>query len=191
MATGPTTDATRLRLQQAALEMFEKHGFERTTAAGIAERAGVTERTFFRYFADKRETLFGGEAVLRPALTQALAAAPAGLSPLDALFHAFDAVLPLLEGNRGFAAPRQAVIDATPALHERELAKHEALADVLAEGLRARGVADAVAMLAARAGMTAFAHATVAWLDKAEPGLPARLAEVRRDLHAMQGPATG
>ena len=105
MAPNPATDIMRLRLQQAALELFTKHGFDRTTAAGIAARAGVTERTFFRYFPDKRETLFGGEAVLRPALTDALAAAPAGLSPLDALFHAFCAVLPLLEGNRDFAVP--------------------------------------------------------------------------------------
>lgn len=185
MATSAATETTRLCLQQAALELFEEHGFESTTASAIAARAGVTERTFFRYFADKRETLFGGEALLRPALTEALAAAPTELSPLDALFHAFKAVLPLLEGNRGFAAPRQVVIDATPALHERELAKHEALADALAAGLRARGVMDAVAMLAANTGMTAFAYATVAWLAAPEPALAVRLDDARRNLFAM------
>ncbi len=59
----------RTRLQRAALELFREHGYDRTTAAGIAARAGVTERTFFRYFPDKREVLFDGEAVLRTALT--------------------------------------------------------------------------------------------------------------------------
>jgi AcrR family transcriptional regulator len=133
------TDTVRSRLQQAALELFQERGYDRTTAAEIAARVNVTERTFFRYFPDKRETLFGGEAVLRAALTEALAAAPGGLGALDTLFHAFRSVLPVLEGNRTFAKPRQAVVSSTPALHERELAKHEVLSDALAEGLRARG----------------------------------------------------
>lgn len=165
----------RGRLQQAAVELFRKHGFERTTAAEIAARARVTERTFFRHFTDKREVLFDGQLVLVEALAVAIAAAPAGTRPLDLLFGAFRSVVSLLEANRPFSKPRQEVIAATPALQERELAKLEALSDALAAALRERGVPELGASLAARAGLTAFAAATQAWLEKAEPGLAERL----------------
>ena len=158
-------DDGRIRLSQAALELFRERGYDRTTAAEIAARAGMTERTFFRHFPDKREVLFDGEAVLRSALTAAIAGAPDGLAPLDLLFGAFGSVLPLLEASRSFAKPRQDVIAATPALAERELAKRAALADAMTAALRARGVDDLRATLAARTGMTAFAQATIAWLD--------------------------
>lgn len=185
MAEQNNPENVRDRLQQAALELFQERGYDRTTAAEIAARVGVTERTFFRYFPDKRETLFGGEAVLRPALTEAVINAPDGLGPLDTIFSAFRSVLPLLEANRLFAEPRQAVISSTPALHERELAKHEILADALATALQARGVGLQPALLAARTGMAAFAYATVAWLDTPEPGLEQRLNLVLQDLRTL------
>ena len=179
----------RSRLQRSALELFRERGYDRTTAAGIAARAGVTERTFFRHFPDKREVLFDGEARLRAALTTSLADAPEGLGPLDALFRAFRLVQPLLEDNRRFAKPRQAVISETPALQERELAKLAALSDALAGALQARGVADLEAVLAARIGMAAFVHATVSWLDNPELGLGERLDLTCRALKAlMTGP---
>lgn len=191
MAGQNSLDGVHARLQQAALELFRECGYDRTTAAEIAARVGVTERTFFRYFPDKRETLFGGEAVLRTALTEAVADAAGVLGPLDMLFHAFRSVLPLLEANRSFAEPRQAVVSSTPALHERELAKHEVLADALADALRARGVGEQPALLAARTGMAAFTHATIAWLDKPEPGLAERLDLVLQDLRALLGRHAG
>ena len=162
-------DDVRIRLQRTALELFRERGYDQTTAAEIAARAGVTERTFFRQFPDKREVLFDGEATLRAVLTASIADAPDGLGPLDVLFRAFRSVQPLLESNRPFSKPRHEVISGTPALHERELAKTAALADALAAALRARGVADLPAVLAARTGMAAFVHATVSWLD--DPGL--------------------
>ena len=191
MADRNSLDDVRARLQQTALELFRERGYDRTTAAEIATRVGVTERTFFRYFPDKRETLFGGEAALRLALTQAVADAPDGLGPLDMLFHAFRAVVPLLTANRSFAQPRQAVVASTPALHERELAKHEALADALAGALGARGVGERQALLAARTGMAAFTHATIAWLGAPEPGLSERLDQVLGDLRALLGASAG
>ena len=182
-------DGVRGRLQQAALDLFRERGYDRTTAAEIAARVGVTERTFFRYFPDKRETLFGGEAVLRLALTEAVADAPYELGPLDALFHAFRSVAPLLEANRSFAEPRQSVVSSTPALHERELAKHEVLADALAAALRTRGIGAQPALLAARTGMAAFTHATIAWLDAPEPELTERLDLALYDLRRLLAPS--
>ena len=88
--------------------------------AEIAGRAGVTERTFFRHFPDKREVLFDGQAVLVEALTASVAGAPTELGPLDTLFRAFRSVTTLLQDNRPFSKPRQEVISATPALQERD-----------------------------------------------------------------------
>ena len=178
-------DGARVRLQRAALELFRERGYDRTTAAEIAARAGVTERTFFRHFPDKREVLFDGEAVLRAALTTAIAEAPDGLGPLDTLFRAFHSMVPLLEGNRPYARPRHQLISSTPALHERELAKVAALTDALASALTARGADDLKAALAARIGMAVFVHATIAWLDDAEPSLAERLALASREVKAL------
>jgi AcrR family transcriptional regulator len=175
----------RVRLQKAAVELFRERGYDRTTAAEIAGRAGVTERTFFRHFPDKREVLFDGQAVLVEALTASIADAPTELGPLDTLFRAFQSVTTLLEDNRPFSKPRQQVISATPALHERELAKLEALSDALALALRARGVPDLPAALAARAGMASFAHATLAWLEDDQPGLAERLDLAERALKSL------
>ena len=156
------------------MELFREHGYDRTTAAGIAARAGVTERTFFRYFPDKREVLFDGEAILRAALTASIVDAPAGLGPLDTLFGAFRALQPALEVNRLYSKPRQEVISVTPALHERELTKIDSLTDALAVALTARGVPELRAVLAARAGMAAFVHAILSWLDDPSVGLGER-----------------
>ena len=178
-------DDVRIRLQRAALELFRERGYDRTTAAEIAARAGVTERTFFRHFPDKREVLFDGAAILRAALAASIADAPDGLGPLDVLFRAFRSVRPTLEDNRPFSEPRHEVISNTPALHERELAKTAALADALAAGLQARGVADLQAVLAARTGMAAFVHAVLSWLEDPGPGLGEHLDLVFRELKAL------
>ena len=116
-------DEVGVLLQRAALNLFRKHGYDRTTAAEIASHAGVTERTFFRHFSDKPEVLFGGEARLRAALTARLDATPGGLAPLETLFRTFRSVQPLLKANRAFAKPRQKIISATPALAGRERAR--------------------------------------------------------------------
>lgn len=175
----------RSRLQRAALELFRERGYDRTTAAQIAASAGVTERTFFRHFADKREVLFDGEATLAAALSASIAEAPADLGILATLFRAFHAVIPAIEGNRPFALPRQAVMAATPALRERELSKHAALSDALANALRVRGIPTGMAILAAQAGMAAFVHATNAWLENPTPGLGERVDAAHEDLRCL------
>ena len=184
-------DEVRARLQRAALELFGERGYDRTTAAEIAARAGVTERTFFRHFPDKREVLFDGEARLRVALTASIAEAPAGLGPLAVLLRAFRSIQPMLEGNRPYAKPRHEVISITPALSEREAAKTAALADALAEALRARGVTDVRAALASRTGMAAFVHATVSWLDDPSQDLGQRLDIAFHELKTLWAEADG
>ncbi len=113
----------RARLREAALELYRERGYDETTTAQIAARAGVTERTYFRHFADKREVLFDGEAELRTILLDAVAAAPPGLAPLSVLVQALTAAVPLLIANRPIAEQRAEVIAVTPALQERAYAK--------------------------------------------------------------------
>ena len=165
----------RGRLHQAALELFRAHGYNRTTSAEIAARAGVTERTFFRHFTDKREVLFDGQARLAAALIEGIAAAPATLPPFATLLMVFRSVTPMIEANRPFAEPRQLVIAATPALQERELAKHASLTFSLISALQARGVDRQQATLTAQTGMVAFVQATLSWFEEPQHSLSSHL----------------
>jgi len=175
----------RRRLQRAALELYRERGFDQTTTAEIAARAGVNERTFFRHFPDKREVLFDGEAALRAALTQAVAEAPDGLRPLEILLCAFRKAGRILEESRPFSEPRLEVIAVTPALRERELAKAASLTDAVAEALRQRDVADRLAGLAAQTGWAAFHQAAQAWIDDPSQSLDAHLSRAFDDLRAL------
>ena len=178
-------NGARLRLQQAALELYLERGFDHTTTAEIAARAGVTERTFFRHFSDKREVLFDEESTFRSALTTAVADAPATLGAWDVLLQAFQSVEPTIERNRSLLEPRQQVIANTPALHERELAKVAFLTAALASALRQRGTADRLAHLAAQTGMAAFSYAMRSWLEDPSKGLGKHLAHAFDELHAL------
>ena len=175
----------RRRLQRAALELYRERGFDQTTTAEIAARAGVNERTFFRHFPDKREVLFDGEADLRAALTLEVSDAPDGLQPLEILLRAFRRAARILEENRPFSEPRLEVIAATPALRERELAKHASLIDAVAEALRHRDVPKRLADLAAQTGWAAFHHAAEAWIEDSSQSLDAHLHQAFDDLHAL------
>ncbi|MFI7609273.1 TetR family transcriptional regulator [Micromonospora sp. NPDC049366] len=180
----------RRRLQQAALDLYRERGFDQTTAADIAQRAGVNARTFFRHFPDKREVLFDGEADLRAALAQYVREAPDGSTPAEVLLHAFRKAAHILEDNRAFAEPRLALIAETPTLRERDLAKGAAMAASVAEGLRGRGVDDRLADLAAHTGWAAFHHAAQNWIDDPAPGLQAHLVRAFAEVNALFGAVT-
>jgi AcrR family transcriptional regulator len=160
---------SRGRLEQAALALYGERGFENTTVAEIAERAGLTERTFFRHFADKREVLFGGAGGLQGLMVSAVAEAPAEAAPIDAVMAALVAAGDLLQQRRDFARQRQAVIVANAELRERELIKMATLASALAEALRGRGVTDPAASLTAEAGVAVFRVAFERWVGAPDP----------------------
>jgi len=157
----------RGRLEQAALELYVERGFEQTTVAEIAGRAGLTERTFFRYFADKREVLFAGARDLQDFLVGTLASAPDSAAPLEAVVSAIEAVGPLFQERREYSWQRQAVIAANAELQERELIKLAALSAALADTLRGRGVKDPAASLAAEAGIAIFRIGFERWAKEA------------------------
>jgi AcrR family transcriptional regulator len=150
------------------MELYLERGFEQTTVADIAERAGLTARTFFRYFADKREVLFGGAASLQDAMVLALEGAPEGTAPMQAVSAALDAAAGLL-ADREYSARRQSVISANAELRERELIKMASLADALAQGLRERGVDEQDASLAAEAGVVVFRLSFERWISDSDP----------------------
>ncbi len=151
------------RLEEAALDLFGERGYEGTTVADIAERAGLTKRTFFRYFADKREVLFSGSETLEETMIKAVLDAPAKASPLDAVAAGLDASAVLFEQIPDRAGKRQALLDANPELQERERAKLARLSGSIAAALRRRGVDEPAAGLAADAGMSVLRVAFGRW----------------------------
>jgi AcrR family transcriptional regulator len=156
----------RGRLEQAALELYRERGFDQTTVAEIAERAGLTERTFFRYFVDKREVLFWGEAALHELFVQAVTDAPDSAAPIDAIAAGLTAAGSLFHERRDQARHRQAIIATEAGLQERELIKLASLAAGMAEALRRRGVREPAASLTAEAGVAVFKIAFERWIDE-------------------------
>lgn len=174
----------RKRLQWAALELYQEKGFEATTAAEISAKAGVTERTFFRHFSDKREVLFDGEGVLAEGLTHAIRSADATLGPWETLFLAFRAVEPLFIENRGFSEPRRRIIAGSATLQERAQTKVNALTVSLTAALLERGIPAPSATLAAHVGMTALGQAFEAWIE-GEGSLDSHLLRVFGDIRDL------
>lgn len=175
----------RERLVDAALELFHERGYSRTTVGEIAARAGLTERTFFRYFADKREVLFGGGHDLEKGITDAIATAPADVSPLDVVVIALETIAAVFPPRRDYQA-RQRLIAAHPELRERELIKLASLTSAIAEALRARGVAAATASLTAEAGIAIFKTAYERWIGGSrKTGFVAHIRAALDDLRAV------
>jgi AcrR family transcriptional regulator len=178
----------RGRLQAAALDLYGERGYEQTTVAEIAARAGLTERTFFRHFADKREVLFAGSSALQEQLVGALEAAPASLSAIDAVARALAVVTAAFPVRREYARRRHAVIAANPDLQERERIKLASLAAAFAGALRRRGVVGTAATLAGEMGAAIFRVAFERWIDDAHSGdLQSAVRESLGELKTLTG----
>lgn len=148
------------------MELYRERGFAQTTVAQIAARAGVTERTFFRHFADKREMLFDGSGRLQQLMVDAVVGAPASAPPLEAVGASLDAagaVFVDLDRSRA----RQQIIDSDDSLQERELIKRDRLASALTGALRHRGIEEPTASLAAQTGIGVFHVAFATWISPA------------------------
>jgi AcrR family transcriptional regulator len=167
------------------MELFSERGFEQTTVAEIAARAGLTERTFFRHYGDKREVLFAGGEAFQERFAAGVTAAPDAATPMQAVAAAVESAATALDEYRGreFARRRQAIIVANPELRERELIKLAASASAVAEALRARGVEEPAASLSAEMGIAAFKVAFERWVADAEQrSLPELLHEALASL---------
>jgi AcrR family transcriptional regulator len=164
------------------MALYGERGYEETTVAEIAERAGLTKRTFFRYFTDKREVLFWGSELLEQRMVAAIEAAPASASALGLIGAALDAAAARFEEVREFAGPRHRIIASSRELQERELIKAASLAAAMAKALRARGLGDTAANLAALTGTTVMHVAFEQWVD--DP-TRTRFSQIARDALAQ------
>jgi AcrR family transcriptional regulator len=163
----------RGRLVEAALELYSSRGYDQTTVAEIAKRAGLTERTFFRHFTDKREVLFGGASEFQEQLVRALDNAPVALPAIDVVAVALEAIAGGFSERHEFARRRQTIIAESAELSERERIKLASLASALADALRRRKVSEPAATLAAEMGIAVFRVAFERWIRETnQPDLP-------------------
>ena len=179
----------RGRLEQAALDLFGERGFDQTTVEDIATRAGVTKRTFFRYFPDKREVLFGGGGEFQLLFEDGLAGAPVSAPPLEAVAVTLEAVGASFRDRHARSRRRQAVIAANAELRERELVKLASVAAALAANLRERGVPEPAASITAETGMAVFRNAFERWVGTADERDLREL--IREGLEALQAVTAG
>jgi AcrR family transcriptional regulator len=157
----------RDRLERAAVELFIDQGFAETTVPQITARAGLTTRTFFRHFADKRAVLFAGDEELPALVAQLVAEAPASLSPMMLIAYALETVAATrFEGQRAYLRTRRAVIQGDEGLRERELRRLSALSDAISRGFRDRGFDELTSILAAQLAVTVFSVTISRWLDQ-------------------------
>lgn len=171
------------RLRGAAIELYLEQGYENVTVAQIAARAGLTRRTFSRYFADKRDVLFAGSEQLPPALARALEAADPRLSPFEALLTALTQVgAEIADRVAPHAAQRRAVIAASPELQERGRTKFADVTEALAAALLTRGVEPGTARLLASVGLAIFQSGFDRWVSSPGSNLPERIREAAGEL---------
>ncbi|RKQ86115.1 TetR family transcriptional regulator [Solirubrobacter pauli] len=156
----------RERLVVAAVDLFIEQGYDQTTVAQIAERAGVTKSTFFRHFPDKRELLVAGQETLSRLLSEGIAEAPEGATPLEAVAAGLRrASSEMTEFNRQLGPRLKAAVAASAELQERDALKSVGLGVAMAEALVARGVPDPTALVAAELGMLAFKRGYALWSE--------------------------
>ncbi|MFF1922159.1 TetR/AcrR family transcriptional regulator [Streptomyces sp. NPDC058221] len=156
---------TEERLTKAALELYREHGYDSVTVTQIAERAGITRRSYFRYFPDKREVLFAGSERLPVAVAEAVLGADEAASPLSAALDGLARVGAQLVAFIDRAADRRAVIDSSAELQERERTKMAAVTTAVEDALKRRNVDAAKAGLVAQIAAVAFQRAFLEWVD--------------------------
>lgn len=178
------------RLKRAALELYLEQGYENVTVTQIAERAGLTRRSYFRYFPDKREVLFAGSERLPPALAEAVRTADPDTAPLTAALDALARVGAKLVEHADGAKERRTVIDASPELQERERTKTAAITAAIRDALKQRHVDAGTADLIAQLATMAFHNAFQRWIDaKGRAPFPNCLDAVTDELRAALGGA--
>lgn len=174
------------RLEQAALDLFQERGFEQTTVAEIAERAGLTERTFFRYFADKREVLFGSQSRFQDIVVNAIVSQPDTATPINMIIAALDVLAATISDRLEFVRQSQAIIATNPELQERELLKRATLISALAQAMQERGISEQTANMTIEIGMVAYKAAFVRWFNgTSERTLPQLLQDSLEELKSV------
>ncbi|MFL0359339.1 TetR/AcrR family transcriptional regulator [Curtobacterium flaccumfaciens] len=154
----------RGRLERAAFELFAEQGYQATTVPQITARAGLTTRTFFRYFADKREVIFAGDEI--PDLARAaIEGAPAGVVPLDIVVHGLRTVADeRFEGRHGEVGSVRRLVLSESSLRERDARKRADLTDAVRGAFVDRGLDPSEAAVIAEMTVMLFHLALESWL---------------------------
>ncbi len=157
----------RERLVLAAVDLFTEQGYDDTTVTEIAERAGVTKSTLFRYFPEKRDILAAGQETLSHLLSEGIAEAPDGATPLEAVSAGLRRVSSSMgPANRELGPRITAAVAASAELRERHILKSAGLTGTTTTALVARGIPESTARLAAELGMLAFSQGFAEWTEK-------------------------
>jgi AcrR family transcriptional regulator len=172
------------RLQEAAMALFAERGYDEVTVAEIAERAGMTKRSFFNHFADKPEVMFASADALQARVLAALTEADRDLGPLDTAVHAFARAAAPIEDYPKLARARRAIINSSSDLQERDLAKMAAMTTAVAGALADRGVPRRDAIFVAQAATTVFTTAAEEWASDPGRGLAASIQDALGRLRA-------
>ena len=170
------------------MTLFIERGYDEVTVADIAERAGLTKRSFFNHFADKREVMFASADALQASVLAALAEAGSDLDPLDAAVHAFTQAAAPIADYPEIARARRALIDSSPELRERDLMKIASMTAAVADALARRGAPRRDAIFVSQAATTVFTTAVDEWAREPEHGLAASIQDALNDLRAALGP---
>jgi len=173
------------------MALFLERGYAGVTVADITERAGLTKRSFFNHFADKREVLFAGAAAFQRVATDSLRELDPAVGPVEAAAAALtQAGLSLAEYGE-FGRARRELIASSTELQERELVKFAALSQALQDGLIERGATPRTARFAAEAAITAFNAAYDDWIDQPESDFASLMKGSLEDLQSAVGGPDG
>ena len=168
------------------MALFVERGYAKTTVGDIAARAGLTERTFFNHFTDKREVLFAGSELFAKQIVDVVRAAPKSEPPLEVVLAAYESTNDFFEERRPFARKRSELVAAEPELLERELIKMMTISAAITDVLKQRGTAPSSATLASEAGAAIFRVAFEQWTrDPKDRSLTSHLRAARRQLEAV------
>jgi AcrR family transcriptional regulator len=170
------------------MALFIERGYDEVTIADIAQHAGLSKRSFFNHFADKREVMFASADALQSSVLAALDEADGDLGPLDAAVRAFTQAAAPIANHPALARARRALIDSSPELRERDLIKMASMATAVADALARRGVPRREAIFASRAATAVFTTAVDDWTREPEHGLAASIRDALNDLRAALGP---
>ncbi|RFA13265.1 hypothetical protein B7R21_08610 [Subtercola boreus] len=181
----------RERLQEAAVELFREHGYEAVTVAEIAARAGLTKRTFFNHFTDKREVLFAGGADLQAEVLRCLQDADRAKPPFERAIEALGRAGRTLADVVPYASLRRDLIDSSLELRERDLMKSSSLSAAIAAELEAQGASGRLAAFAAHAAVAVFGVAYDDWTETPEADFADLITAAASELQASIGARPG
>jgi AcrR family transcriptional regulator len=158
---------TRRALTDAALELFAAHGYDATTTEQITERAGVSPRTFFRYFPTKESVVYNGETEWVRAFVQRLPSQPSSMGDFLAMRATFVEITSMHMGRRKALAQYRKALASSVTLrgcesdHQRQAITHVATAISARHG---QSTPDERSLLLGELGITAYWRAVSIWL---------------------------